>query len=241
MKRILLMFVVVFLSCGEEDFSFNEVLLEIQPKPGEVSLIADGVDERRFRMIFNPEATIANIKATAEVTNGIFSDNRENMLTLEPFKDADDRIVAFFSVKSTTVNKTVELVFNINDFFVKENIRSVASVPERIQIIPSAFTVQNTLASEITIEANLLNERNRKVSQGIKIKVFDELSDGSTVHGRFRNEQLTSNEESKISFSYSPGEVTPNQDIILRLEAFDTNDVSLGVQEEVKIFVLPVD
>ncbi|WP_149304174.1 hypothetical protein [Pareuzebyella sediminis] len=240
MRRIyILTILTVFLSCGDEELSFNEVVLGIFPRPGETFLVADGVDERRYTMVFNSDAKIENIKASGEVTNGVFSDNDMDTFTLKPFKDSNNQIVAIFTIRSTTVNKTVELVFNVNDYFIKENIRSDPSLPDRIQITPNALTVRNSFASEITVEANLLNERNRKVSQGVKVKVFDELTNGTPVNGRFRNAQLTLNEESKVSFSYSPGEITPNQDIILRLEAYNLNDESLGVEEEIKIFVLP--
>tara|TARA_E500000318_G_C3566436_1_gene215836 strand:- start:446 stop:1174 length:729 start_codon:yes stop_codon:yes gene_type:complete len=240
MRRILfLTLITIFWSCGDENLSFNEVVLDIFPKPRKTSLIADGVDERRYSMVFNSDAKIENIKVSGEVANGVFSDNEQDTFTLKPFKDSNDQIVAFFTVRSTTVNKKIELVFKVNDYFLKESIESEPSLPERIQIIPSALTVRNTFASEITIQANLLNERNRKVSQGIKVKVSDELADGTPVNGRFRNSQLTSDEESKVSFSYSPGEITPNQDIILRLEAYNVNDDPLGIEEEIRIFVLP--
>ncbi|WP_299681407.1 hypothetical protein [uncultured Tenacibaculum sp.] len=105
-----------------------------------------------------------------------------------------------------------------------------------ISILKSANSAEVNYIGEVKFEGILVNSKGNKVSQGVKDRFKDFLSDGSMAGGAFRSEFLTSNMESKVSVVYSPGVISPNQFITIVVEVLDENSNPIGISSSTQIF-----
>lgn len=233
-------------SCSKQNVEFKDLISDIQFIP-EKQLIANGQDAVLVRVFFNKESVIENINGTVTVSNAIIQESGSNELKLSPTRDlADpalkDEVIVEFFVKSTTLHADHRLNFNVNMF---ENnstvIPSIRSVPSSVSLSINSFSIEQNYGSEVTLSATVLNSEGKKVSNGAKARFRDVFEDGTPVNGRFREERLSSNNESVVSAIYSLGLVEINQEITIIVELLDDEENLLGISDSKRIIVTTND
>lgn len=224
---------LILTSCTTEVVFEDLATIEIDKD----QLIANGTDTAVLTITFNEEASIENIKAKAEIKNGIFSSSGNTKIDITPVRQPEGGIVAAVDVKSTTTFSDIIVTVNINEYELTQEIESVRSYPKKVQLSASAFSVSNNFGSEITFTANLTNENGRKVSSGIKVKFDDMYDDGNDVNGIFREESLTTGAESNVSAIYTPGVISPEVNINIRVIVLDDEGNETDINDVIQVFV----
>ncbi|MGV6832520.1 MAG: hypothetical protein ACWA5P_13280 [bacterium] len=234
MKKIIaIILVATILSCTEDRLNFIDLLSIDQSRD---FIIADGSDTVTYILNFNRDAELSLIDAKATVTNGVFEDNNEDELDIEPIRDINDNIEARVVVKSTTAPSDVVVEFNINEFITKDSLTAVISEPATINLQASAFNVDNNFDSEISFTGNLRNENGAKVSNGFSVRFEDSFSDGSPVNGSYREEALSTS-NGQVSTIYSPGPIAPDQFINMKVIVLDENGNDTAITAELEIYI----
>lgn len=235
MKKLSRALVVIILlyACSTESVRFNNLATITKNKD---AIKADGFDTAIFTVKFNVDSDINLIKANAHIINGRFLDSDSNELEIQPSKDPDGIIRANIGVISTTIDDSLKVIFNINEFKTTSKLSSINSVPSTIKLKASAFSVANSFESEIEINGELLNSEGKKASNGYQVIINDSFEDGSAVNGLFREASLVSN-NGQISFIYSPGPVNPDQFISLRATILDEGGSTIGATNQIQIYI----
>ncbi|MGJ8665170.1 MAG: hypothetical protein ACSHW7_02290 [Patiriisocius sp.] len=240
MNKLYIVFFVVIslLSCLPEEVQFDDLVESISfPQAGK--FIADGESSIKVEVRFKEDVDISDIKAVAIVDPIYMShaDSEDEEYTLEPEVFGNGRVRSEFTVISTTRAGKFNIRFDVNQFQRIYPLESFISIPHSIIISKSSNSVQSGFIGEVTIEGLILNEFGRKASQGVKVKFTDVLSDGSPAGGIFRAENLVSNSDSKVSTIYSPGIISEDQFITIKVEVLDNNGNLTGINNSTEIFV----
>lgn len=237
-KLLLLSFLTTLLSCSnDEPTNFDDLVSDVI-LTGVQNFIADGSSKIQGEINFNPDASITDIDAKIILTNATFENSTESTLSLTPEILPNGRVRAEFTIVSTTRAGDYSIEVNINQYRRKFNLEAGVSSPEAISLTKSANSVEVNFVGEVTFEGTLKNFENRKVSQGVKVRFSDFLSNGNPAEGIYRAESLISNSDSKVSVVYSPGVITPNQFITIIVEILDENNNSIGISSSTEIFGL---
>ncbi|WP_299110458.1 hypothetical protein [uncultured Winogradskyella sp.] len=239
MKKLSIIIVAILCTnaCTKNEVSFND-LVEIRESRD--FIIANAQDTITYVLKFNNEATISLIKAKAEVTNGIFIDNDENELVIEPIRNVEDEIEVIVQVRSTTRASPMEVEFNINEYKTRYIVTSQKSIPSNINIEASAFSVGNSYESEVTLTGSLSSEIGRKVSDGYQVVIKDTFEDGTPVNGVYRASALITN-NGLISVVYSPGNISPNQFITIEAIVIDENGLETDIVNQLQLYITATD
>lgn len=231
-SKTLVMIVFVF-GCSTESIQFNDLAIVTKNKE---AIKADGFDTAVFSLKFNAESDIELINAKAQIINGRFIDSDSNELKIQPVKDPDGIIRANIGVISTTIVDSLKVVFNVNEFKFLSKLSSIKSVPATINLQASAFSVANSFDSEIVVTGTILNSEGKKASNGYRVIINDTFENGMVVNGLFRETSLVTN-NGQVSFIYSPGPVNPDQFINLTVTILDERGSTIGVTNQIKIYI----
>lgn len=238
MKYVLLIIVILgllCLSCEKQEVRFRDLVSKVKFEKN--ALIADGVDSMRVTVDFDPEAVLENISASAVLSNGVFLKTKTNTITITPQRFSNNVIRADFMIKSNTKFRPYVLDLNVNQFIRRDSIESIRSVASQIALTISPFSAFNSFRSEISLEVSLKNENGQKVSEGTQVQFLDYLEDGTSAGGRFRIINGSSNLESKVQAVYSPGIVTPNQNVIIEAQVLDADGVVTSISDKKEVFI----
>ncbi|MGW9687133.1 hypothetical protein [Flagellimonas sp. 2504JD1-5] len=236
MKRIFYVFLFM-VSCEADPVNFEgDIISSIDIDKS--SLVADGTDNTNIKVNFNKEVDVSRIKLQVKVNNGVFSESDSQTIELTPIADLEKAISAEFTLKSTTSNVDHELEFKIDPYITNRKITSVKSEPHSIKLVADSFKVGTNFSSEIKLEATILNESRKNVSSGAKVKITDLFENGNPANGLFREENLSTKSDSKISAIYSPGFISANQKIILTVDVIDENENELGISDTIEVTVI---
>jgi hypothetical protein len=126
------------------------------------------------------------------------------------------------SVGKMVVTARPETRSAYQDFIVKDSVSVTVSTPASLVVSASAFGVQTGFLSDVLITAVLKNQNNRNVSTGTQVRFEDVYANGTSVGGRFRLVQNSSDENSKVSAYYSPGNIAPGTDIYIRVSVLNS-------------------
>lgn len=228
-----------FLACSEQVVNEDDLVSNISISKTE--LLANGADVSTVKVFFNKDAKVSLIKLEVEVNNGTIIENGTKKIELVPEENLEGEISAEFNLRSSTIVADHVIDFKVDKYLLERTIVSNRSNPASVAISSSAFSVQNNFDSEITLEALLSNENGGKVSNGIKARFVDTFLDGTPVNGRFRQESLSSNSDSKVSAVYSPGLIEPNQNIMVTVELLDDSGNPIGISGSIEIYVDEID
>jgi len=234
-SKELLLILLLITGCNKEEILFENLVKKVELS--KASLKADGKDVLKVTLFFNIDAEISKISGKASINNAIFQESKTNKLDLKPIKTINNEIIAEFIITSTTLNSDHALVLNVNEFEKRFEIQSIKSVPASISLETSSFSVGEDFSDEIKLVATLKNEEEKSVSNGAKVVFMDLYDDGTSVNGVFRDEQLSSNNESKTSAFYTPGIVSGNQFINIKAEVLDSLGNLSGIIDTKRIFI----
>lgn len=249
MKNFLKIFIgLILLGCSESEVSFEDLVERFQPQIQDFSgesrleLIADGSDSEFFQIYFNSDADINKISATAKLGHNTFLETGNNELKIKPYQvlndpELKDKIIADVVIISSTKNAPDTLTINVNQYERKFVISTVRSNSSTVNLTSSSVSILNNFDSEVTLTATLSSELGNKVSEGTKVKFSDFLQDGSSAEGVFREQKLSSNENSQVSVNYNIGNLDPNQNITLIVEVLGKDGDPLSVKDSISLFV----
>lgn len=235
---IIILFSSMVYSCKDEQLTIESMITDLEISPQEI--YADTKTEITVKAILNSKLDKRNV--IFKTSNGVFSKNNENEIIVEA--SFSDSILSATTVIKPLANPTdlkisaqIELT-DLKDVFVKEKTVSVlSSEPSSIKIFSNSFSVENSFGNEIEITGILRNNNGKGVSQGhnVEIKCFD--NNYNEFQGYFRNSNLSSNSNSEISTTYSPGLVEPNQFIYLIATVIDKNQNNTNIKDTIKVYI----
>lgn len=241
MRRLFLTYLLLLFSCTKQKIITADVVSSLKMSPSTVP--ADGTSLISVTVFINKDADADKRKLVFETSAGMFSNNTRT-ITLEALLE-NGQLVARTTIKAPSspgivvVTVQPEIRSSYNDFIVKDSVTATPSLPASIKVEASTFGVRTDYLGEAQITGTLKNANNNNVSTGVKILYEDYFPGGAPVNGRFRALQVVSDENSKVSTAYSPGHLTPGQNIYVRYTVLDSAGNRTPIKDSVLLTVIP--
>lgn len=236
---IILISAVMFLSSCEETIVVTDLIREL--RASDMIFEADGSSIIEVTAVLNKDAdndkrTVEFVTSSGSFKDGVNGKIQQKAELINGELIAKVILIAPMQPGEIKVNAQV-LLNDLRDEYVSElTITATTSSPDKIDLSADGFSVLNNFQSEIELTGVLLNGT-KKVSLETVVTLKDYFEDGTAVNGSFRNEMLESDINSKVRATYSPGQVTPDQFIIIQATVLDTNGNPTLLQDEIKIYV----
>ena len=236
---ILALFVCILnVNCGDlsEEISSSDLIDSVRFI--EESLVADGISSGELRITLNEDANPALAVVNCTLSNGLFVSNQDSVIQLTASR-MENEIVATTRIRSTGNINDITINVAVNGFDHEEVIVPVEpSMARSLMLSANSFTVRRGFTTFINVVGVLRADGNRNVSIGHRVEIGELLSDSMTISGRFMNERLTSNNVSQVSFSYSPGLVDANQDLLLVGHVIDVFGTRTSITDTLEIRII---
>lgn len=203
-------FIVFILSCKKQDVSDSDVIYDLILTDHAAD--ADATTSIPVSVKLNHDADADKRKVVLTVTGGSLDAAGNKTITI-PAEFSNGDLIARAQWKMPGAPATLyitakpEAVSAYQDFILKDSVTLRQSVATKIQVTASAFGVPANYTGEVKITGNLKNAKGRNASAGYKVLFEDLYENGSTVKGRFREMQASSNESGTVGALYSPGPV----------------------------------
>ncbi len=205
-----------FFGCTKE-VDVTEYIKDVVVTPTTVR--ADGTTIIEIKVVLNPYLDKRAIQFNAD--KGAFQNSdKPNTITVTAEKVSDTLVaVARLRAPSTTGTITISVQPDITDlegkFIVQRMVTVETSDAVSIEVTANAFSVHNNFDGEIEVNGLLKNSNGNGVVKGVTVTIEDQDLNFNPLEGQFRNTNLTSSNDSRVSTLYTPGQIAPNQFIYL--------------------------
>lgn len=237
---ILLMLIIAFGCKKEESISLDDVISIHTTKD---SVLADGTTIIELTAYINNNASDSKRDVLFSTGSGQFKSNNSNEVTVKSSK-----LNGIFSATAKLIAPST-----LGDFYVfaqpavdgikGQYVASKAIIVSSSQVAciilsTNSFGVRNNFNGEIKLSGQLQNSFGNGVTDGVKVILEDFYEDSTPVGGIFKNKALTST-NSVISAKYSPGIISPNQFIYIRVSVLKENGDTTNITSTIKIYIKP--
>lgn len=201
--------------------------------------MADGNTVVYLTVNLNNQADVGKTSVIFETNYGHFQTtaNVDTLVTQQASYQADGSLLASIGLKIPATAGTFKVsvrpatTTNIQNYILSDSFTSQPSVPAKITLTPSAFVVKANYGSEINLSAILKNSIGNNVSTGMKVVFQDFYANGLPVSGQFRALKDTTDITSSVSATYTPGAISPNQQITIRCSYVDKTGKITGTND----------
>lgn len=237
-KLILVIMGSIIVSC-DNDVSPKDVL---QIKTTKTELRADGSSTAKISGYIPIAALPDKRTVTFKVSSGTLEDSLANAqvkkISLKAEKQEGDFWVASTDYTAgVDVGKSV-IYASIEGVVDSVTISLMPAAATGIKLTADAFAVPVNFLGEINLTA-ILTSSSGKVSKGQKVRFVDTYENGTPLGGSFRNVQSTSDDNSQVRATYSPGVVPPNVYMFIKAIVLDEQGGDTNITSEAKIYLKP--
>jgi len=248
MKDLGNLYVLTFLflfgiaSCGRDTVNLSEIISINLPD----TVIGDGSTAFEVTAFLNSSSdkSLRMVKFTA--TKGQFKEasdenKQEAIVSAELLNDSIRAVVQWIVPADTGIGFiTAEPVLEDKGgvFLVTDSISIIASLPKSLSLKANSFSVYNQYDGEISVTGLVRNAQNKSVNSGTLVEIKDVFSaTGQDVNGRYRDQHLSTNNNSEISTIYSPGSITADQYILLIGTVLNPDGSPSNIKDSIEIYV----
>ncbi len=238
--RIILSVSIFLFSCNDEEVAIGDVI-NINAKVKEIN--ADGTATTLITCSIPIKAKADKRTIIVKTTYGTFeditSDQRVKKVSIIADKEEENRLVATTEYTSSLDAGDAIIYATIEGFTDSTIVKQKLVTATAITLATDDLGVAVNFIEEINLTGTLVSESSGKVSKGNKVKFVDTFIDGSPVGGTFRKIQSSSDNNSQVTATYSPGEVTPGQYIYLSAIILNEQGNETAIKDQVKIYLKP--
>lgn len=236
MKQIIIYIVlyISLLSCVST-VKTEELIKDVALEKTEI--LADGTTVVVIKVELNEKLTQRKVRF--EVDRGFLIDSKDGNVILVDAEMENQQLFAKAKLRAPstpgliTINIQSELPDRKGLNVVTKTITAKESVPQKLELKANSFQVFNNFDGEIELSGQLYNAEGKGVSNGYRVK----FNVPEPTKSAFRNENLIST-NSKISATFSPGLVAPEQFLTISGTVLDGNGNDLKIpSNELKIYV----
>lgn len=236
--KFILLLCMIVLGC-KKTIETHDIIRDVQVNSTDI--MADGSTVVTITAILNEDLNKRSIMF--ETDNGSFVDSPAgNSINVTATK-LNDVLTAVAKLKAPSSSGTINIRVqpNILDaegkYVVKKTINVSSSEPAKIVLAANSFSVYNNFDGEIELTGTLTNSKGNGVSKGRKVVIEDYDNNFNRISGVFRNQNLTTKTDSKVSVTYSPGQLVPNQYINLVASVLNEAGNKTAISDTVKVFI----
>lgn len=244
MKKSILLILIpatLIISCKKETITAGNIFNSLESDTH--NIIADGTSTVEITAKLNKLGDKSLRTIDFETDMGVFIETGNNKITRKAETNTSDEIeVKVILLAPTTPGKiTVSAQVEVEDlkdrYIQTTSLEATRSVAANLALRTNGFSVQNNFGSELRIEGVLTNSDGNKVSNGVKVRVYDTDEANNLLSGSFRDASLTSGTDSQISAIYSPGMIAADQFIYLKAVVLDENEQPVDIKDSVKVYI----
>lgn len=208
MKKIILCFLVIMLSSCTSNTDIDEVFMDFTVSTEEV--YADGQSTVNLSVILDDDTDADRRNVVFKTSSGIFVPAAAETVVVKSEYE-NGRLIAKATLKVSTktgvitVSVKPEYDSSVTEYVLEKTITALPSVASSIDLQPSALGIGSNYLTEVQLIGNLRNSLGKFVSSGHRVIFKDFLSDGKPANGGFRDVQLQTGAESKVSCYYAAG------------------------------------
>ncbi len=228
-------------SCKKKPVSIDKVIESLKITPQQID--ADGTSIAVIEVEINPKADATKRTVIFSATSGNF-ENGTNSTISEKAKFENNKLIARVRYKATSKSGSVIITAKMDlpeqptDYQKSDSLRLNDSKPDTIFLKASALGVMINFGNEITITGVLQNIKRKNVSAEKTVEIDDYYENGLPVNGSFREKQLTTTNNSTISFIYSPGFVQVNKKIWLKATLINEDGSPSKIKDSILIHTI---
>jgi len=233
--------VIMLSGCKKDLITEKDVFNSLQLS--RTTAVGDGSQTVGIVCEINPDATEDKLEFVLRTTLGVFTENKDVKLVKKPeFKNGKLVIETTAQVPQNSGTMVISVEPNqpldVRDFIIKDSVIVSKSVPFALKLQPSVLGIGSNLLSEVLVTGVLNNANGGKVSAGYKVKFEDKLVNGAPANGRFREQAVSSNAESKVSTYYGSVGQSIGTDIWIKASVLDDAGNSIQPADSVLIRII---
>ncbi|RSK38993.1 hypothetical protein [Hymenobacter perfusus] len=241
MKQLVFLFLAAGLLTGcEKDVPVGDVLQAFTVSPR--TLEADGQSTAEVSVKLPPETSADRRNVVFTAGKGLFSPAGTAKYTAKA-EFINGELIAKATLRMPlqpgSVEVTAQLEYDspVQEYALKDVIEATPSVPASLVIEPNRFGLGTNFTGEVRLVGTLRNTQRRNVSTGNRVLFEDFLPSGTRANGRFRNNQLQSNDTSRVSTVYAASAYPLGTTIKVRGTVLDANGLKTRVADSVLLTV----
>jgi hypothetical protein len=234
---VCLLFVISIGAC--KDVKDSDVFNNLTLNPESIS--ADGQSPIQVSLDIKDVASADRRNFVFSTTSGKFSVSGTSKYTTkaeyeEGVLKAKAVLLAPSSPGSFTVTAQPEFDSPVRDFTLHKVGQADKSVAEIIKLETSSLGIAANFGSEVLITGVVKNKNDRNASKGVSI-VFEDLLNGQSAGGRFRNLKTVTEDSSKVSAYYAAPNLLLGTTIDIYCTILDDNKIKTTYSDKVSITV----
>ncbi|MCX2451404.1 hypothetical protein OQX61_08985 [Pedobacter sp. PLR] len=238
---VLVLLLLLFNSCKKEKVISTDLIRSLKVSATEVP--ADGSSTLYVTAEINEDSDPDRRIVVFTSNNGSFGEKGDSTISQKAIFEGEKLIsrVQFKAPISTgtiTIKARVDLSNEKRDFTKMVSVQALSSIPDKLTLTASSFSVMVKYGNEISIIGQLVNNSNKFVSKGNKVIFSDSYEDGTPVNGFYRQLQLSSNASSNVSATYTPGEIGVGKRIWLKCHLLDENGRNTTIKDSILIHTI---
>lgn len=244
MKRKILylaFFVTFSMCCKEEVITVDNIFDSLETD--KINILADGTTTVLVTAVLNKNGDENLRTINFEADRGIFVETGKNQISKKAEVNTEEQVEAKVVLVAPTTTGPLEIraqveLDNLKDRYIQKAIIDVSeSMASDIQLTTSSFSVAVNFGSDIDITGVIKNSDGNQVSDGVEVRIYDTDVFNNPLSGSFRQKNLVTSGDSKISAIYSPGTISADQFVYVKAEVLDENKQGIGIRDSVRIYV----
>lgn len=231
---------VLFYGCKKTPVTTEQIVknLTVTPKNAD----ADGTSVIDVSCELNSDATSDRKEILFKISSGMFAENKDQKIIKKAEFENGVLLVRTQIVVPQRAGKIIITAEPNNaelkqDYILKDSVILLRSNAATIKAETDSFAVSSNFKSDVQITGVLLNGNGRKVSNGTRVLFEDFFAGGNPVSGRYRNVSASSNSDSKVFCTYSPGYVPVGSNIYIKITVLDDAGNKTNIRDSVFINV----
>ncbi|MEL6847886.1 MAG: hypothetical protein AAFP92_05185 [Bacteroidota bacterium] len=205
------------------------------------TIVGDGTSTISISAFISSRALESRRSVTFYTDEGIFVGSNDKKITVTARKAVDvdkDSLKAMVTFVAPMVPGKVAITTEIEDIFISDTIKVVASTPSSVSLTADRFAVPVDFLGEIKFTATIRNSIGKKVSKGIGVIFEDKTEVFSPVGGIFRDNSEISGTDSNVTINYTPGRFPSDSSFLIIATVLNQEGNKTNFSDTLRIFTL---